>query len=224
MTMHRLITKCVLLLALAGCAVMSPANDPRPVTEIIDHAEGLVASLVYAEAAAQYAIVIDKEPAVGKHHLRRAELLERIDADMQAYQTYRQALNKVAETDPDHLAIVHRLALLNANHLSKNEEARDLLKRLPDGSLEKLDLEAFFYYQSGHYKQAIVSLNKGLELAKNFDHKALLLYHAALVYDKLDDRKNAYGSLYHSVNNAKHLGLTRDIEQLWNKLNESPEP
>ena len=53
--------------------------------------------------------------------------------------------------------------------------------------------------------------------------KALLLYHAALVYVELEDQKNTFGSLYFSINNAEHLGLIRDIEQLWEEINQDPE-
>lgn len=226
MTLHRLTVACLLLTALviAGCAGMVRKDDPRPAADIVNHAEQLVKSKAYAAAAAQYAIVIDKEPAVGKHYLRRAELLERIDADKDAYQTYQQAMKRVPEEDPDHLGLMHRLALIDANHLFKIEEAEDILKRMPEKSVEKLDLAAFLYYQASQYDQAIRLLNKALERVRNADQKALLLYHAALVYVKLGDEKNTFGSLYYSINNAEHLGLIRDIEQLWQQINEPGRP
>ncbi len=213
-----------LIIALAGCAGRALTNDPRPAAEIVSRAEQLVAAKAYAAAAAQYAIVIAKEPAVGKHYLRRTELLERIDDDKEAYRTYRLAMKQVPESDPNHLALMHRLALINANHLFRIEEAEALLLRMPDKSIEKLDLAAFLYYQSSQYQQAIDLLNKALERVRDADQKALLLYHAALVYRKLDDQKNLFGSLFYSINNAEHLGLIRDIEQLWQEINEPPRP
>lgn len=225
-TLHRWATRSLLLvvfvLSLAGCLGKSLADDPRSTADIVSRAEQLVAAKAYAAAASQYAIAIAKDPTVGKHYLLRAELLERIDADKEAYQTYRLAMKQIPEDDPDHLAIMHRLALINANHLFKVEEAEALLQRMPDKSVEKLDLAAFLYYQASQYDQAIQLLNKALERVTDADQKALLLYHAALVYVKLGDQKNTFGSLYYSINNAEHLGLIRDIEQLWQEINEPP--
>lgn len=226
MNLHRLTAGCALLcllaLTLAGCATMARKDDPRPTAEIVAHAEQLVAKKDYAAAAAQYATVIVKQPAVGKHYLRRAELLERVDADKEAHQTYQQAMKQVPETDPDHLAIMHRLALINANHLYNIEEAETLLQRMPEQSIERFDLAAFLYYQASQYEHAISLLNKALERVRDADQKALLLYHAALIYVKLDDQKNTFSSLYYSINNAEHLGLIRDIEQLWQEINKPP--
>jgi hypothetical protein len=56
-------------------------------------------------------------------------------------------------------------------------------------------------------------------MTKNADQKALILYHAALVYIALNDEKNAVTSLFHAINNATHLGLIRDISELWDKVN-----
>ncbi len=69
----------------------------------------------------------------------------------------------VPEDDPDHLQIMHRLALIDANHLFKLDEAEELLQRMPRKSIEKLDLAAFLYYQASQYDQAITLLNKALE-------------------------------------------------------------
>ena len=95
-------------------------------------------------------------------------------------------------------------------------------ERMPEKSIERLDLAAFLYYQASQYDQSIILLNKALENVTSPDQKALLLYHAALVYVKLNDQKNTFGSLYYAINNAEHLGLIRDIEQLWQEINEIP--
>ena len=100
----------------------------------------------------------------------------------------------------------------------------ELLKRMPQGSIEKLHTAAFLYYQAGQPDQAILLLNKALERVRSADQKALLLYHATLIYVQLKDQKNTFGSLYYAINNAEHLGLIRDIEQLWEKINEGPIP
>lgn len=214
---------CTLTLLLDGCAALSVKDDKRPVEIVLSHAEQLVKSKAYAAAAEEYAIIISKEPTVGSHYLRRAELLERIDEDKEAHKTYERGLEMVPEEDPDHLELMHRLALVDANHLFKLDDAEKLLTRLPPRSIEKLDLAAFLYYQSSQYHEAIKLLNMALEKVRDADQKALLLYHAALIYVKLGDQKNTFGSLYFAINNAEHLGLIRDIEQLWQKLNEDPE-
>ncbi len=63
----------------------SGKDDPRPVEDVISRAEQLVRSKAYAAAAEQYAIVIAKDPTVGRYYLRRAEILERIDEDKEAH-------------------------------------------------------------------------------------------------------------------------------------------
>jgi tetratricopeptide (TPR) repeat protein len=206
LTRRIILLGCTLALFLGGCTGVSIKNDPRPIDDVISRAEQLVQSKAYAAAAHQYAIVILKDPVVGRYYLRRAEILERI----------------VPEDDPDYIQIMHRLALIDANHLYKLDEAEELLERLPKWSVEKLDLTAFLYYQANQYDTAISLLNKALEKVKTADQKALLLYHAALIYVKLQDQKNTFGSLYYAISNAEHLGLIRDIEQLWQEINEVP--
>lgn len=225
LNMTRIIVLPGLLLALflGGCAGITTKDDPRPVEDVVSRAEQLIKGKAYAAAAKQYAIAIRKAPTVGRYYLRRAELLERIDEDEEAHDTYQQALEDVPEDDPDYLQIMHRLALVDANHLLNIDEAEELLKRMPAGSIEKLDLAAFLYYQSSQPDQAILLLNKALERVRSADQKALLLYHAALIYVKLGDQKNTFGSLYYAINNAEHLGLIRDIEQLWVEINKEPE-
>ena len=213
---------CTLTLFLGGCTGVSVKDDQRPVEEVVNRAEQLVQSKAYAAAAHQYAIAILKDPIVGRYYLRRAELLERIDEDKEAQSTYERALEMVPEDDSDQIQVMHRLALIDANHLFKLDEAEELLQRLPGKSVERLDLAAFLYYQSSQYDVAISLLNKALERVSSADQKALLLYHAALIYVALGDQKNTFGSLYFAINNAEHLGLIRDIEQLWQEINVDP--
>ncbi len=222
MTRLIILISCTLALFLGGCAMLPAKDDPRPIEAVISRAEQLVKSKAYAAAAKQYAIVITKDPTVGQYYLRRAEILERIDEDKEAHRTYERAMKMITEEDPDHLQVMHRLALVDANHLFKLDDAEELLMRMPAKSIERLDLSAFLYYQSSQPDQAIALLNKALEKVRSADQKALLLYHAALVYVKLEDQKNTFGSLYYAINNAEHLGLIRDIEQLWQEINKDP--
>jgi tetratricopeptide (TPR) repeat protein len=198
MTSFMIATSCTVALLLGGCVALSVKEDNRPVEAIITHAEQLIKSKAYAAAAEEYAVIIRKEPTIGSHYLRRAEVLERIDEDKEAHGTYERGLKMVPEDDPDQIQLMHRF-------------------------IEKLDLAAFLYYQASQYNEAIELLNKALEKVRDADQKALLLYHAALIYVKLEDEKNTFGSLYFAINNAEHLGLIRDIEQLWQEINEIPE-
>ncbi len=214
---------CTTVIFLNGCGGgITIKNDQRSVDDVIISAEQMVKAKRYADAAREYGIVILKEPTVGKHYLRRTEIMERIDQDEEAYEVYQQAMKMVPADDPHKVSIIHRLALINANHLFKIEEAEDLMQMLPEKSIEKYDTSAFLYYQASQYELAIKLLNKALERVRTADMKALLLYHAALIYAKLKDQKNLFGALYYSINNAQHLGLIRDIEQLWQELNKGP--
>lgn len=228
MPLHLRITRYLLCLTsaalfISGCAGgVSVKDDSRSLEEVISNAELLIKQKAYAAAANEYQVAILKDPTVGQFYLRRAEVLERIDQDKEARLTYERALKKVPKEDHGHLQIMHRLALVNANHLFRVEAAEDLLLQMPENSIEQIDLTAFLYYQASQYERSIQLLNKALEQVRSADQKALLLYHAALVYVKLEDQKNIFGSLFYSINNAEHLGLIRDIEQLWQELNENP--
>lgn len=214
-----------LLFLAGGCSLLLPKPDPRPVEAIVNHAEELVGRKAYAGAADEYAIVLRKQTDNGAYYLRSAELLERIDEDQRARKTYERALKNLPPDDKHRHEIMLRLALIDANHLFLLDDAEELLQQLPDSSVERHDLAGFLYYKSGQYDLAISILNKALERCKDNDMRALMLYHAALIYRQLGDEKNTYGSLYHAINQAQHLGLIRDIERLWNTLNEeNPSP
>ena len=175
MTKTILLLGCSLVLFIGGCAGVSVKDDPRPVEDVISRAEQLIESKAYAAGARQYAVVIAKEPTVGHHYLRRAEVLERIDEDKDAYRTYEQAMKMVAEDDPDHLGLMHRLALIDANHLYKLDEAEELLQRMPGTSIERYDVAAFLYYQASQYDESLKLLNKALKRVRSADQKALML-------------------------------------------------
>jgi hypothetical protein len=93
---------CTLTLLLGGCAAVSVKDDNRPVE-----------------------IVISKEPTVGSHYLRHAELLERIDEDKDAHRTYEKGLEKVPEYNPDQIQLMHRLALVDANPCSNSMKLKN---------------------------------------------------------------------------------------------------
>jgi tetratricopeptide (TPR) repeat protein len=204
---------------LAGCAGLFAPVDPRPAAEIVAQAEELVKRKAYAGAAELYARAITKQPDNGRYYLRRSELLEALGLDKESRTNYRDGLSRMAKGSPEHLEALHRLALLSATHLQDIDTAEDILEQLPAGSVPRLDLAGYLYYQANQYELAIRMFNQALGLTQNADQKSILLYHAALVYDTLKDEKNSVTSLYHAINNATHLGLIRDISALWAKVN-----
>ena len=208
-----------LLLLLAGCAGLVAPADPRPAAEVAAQAEELVKRKAYADAAELYATAIAKQPDNGRYYLRRSELLEALGLDKESRATYRHGLSRVAKDSPEYLETMYRLALLSADHLQDIDSAEDLLAQLPTGSAFRLDLAGYLYYQANQYELAIRMFNQALGLTTNPDQKAIVLYHAALVYDALKDEKNSVTSLFHAINNATHLGLIRDISALWAKVN-----
>jgi tetratricopeptide (TPR) repeat protein len=210
----------VLLLTMAGCAGVGTLTDSRPVEAVVHAAEEAVKAGDYAGAARLYAVVINKEPGVGRHYLRQAELLERLGKESDARHSYRQGLAVVVRTDPDRGQLVHRAALLEAKNRAHLDIAEHLVARMPARSVELFDTTAFLYYQSGQYDRALELLRKALGKAYHADQKGLLLYHMALVYAGLKDRDNTFGALYYALNHVEHLGVVRDIETFWRTLND----
>lgn len=209
-------------LLLAGCAALFTPADPRPVEAISAEAEDLVRLRNYAGAADLYARAIARQPNNSRHYLRRAELQEALGRDRDARATYRAGLEKLAADAPGRLEVMQRLALLAAEHLQDIDTAEELLAQLPAGSLARIDLAGYLYFQANQHELAIEMFNKALNLAgDDNDQKAIVLYHAALVYDSLQDEKNAVSSLFHAINSAEHLGLIRDISALWARISAS---
>lgn len=206
-------------LLLTGCAVLFPPSDPRPADEIVAQAEDLARRKAYAGAIDLYALAIAKQPGNGRYYLRRSELLEALGRAKESRANYRAGLSKTSKGSPAQLELMHRLALLSAEHLQDIDTAEDLLELMPTGSVPRLDLAGYLYYQANQPELALKMFNQALGLATDGDQKAIVLYHAALVYDGLNDDKNAVTSLFHAINNATHLGLIRDISALWAKNN-----
>lgn len=208
-----------LLLLLAGCATLLPPPDPRPAEELVAQAEDLIKRKAYAGAVDLYAKAIIKQPGKGRYYLRRGELLEALGRDKEARANYHEGLSAAEKNSPEYLELMQRQALLSAEHLQDIDTAEDILEQLPVGSAARLDLAGYLYYQANQPELAIKTLNQALGQVKDNDQKAIVLYHAALVYDSLKDDKNSVTSLFHAINNATHLGLIRDISALWAKVN-----
>ena len=208
----------VALVLLTGCAVLFPV-DRRSAEEVATEAEEQVGRKDYEQAAALYGKAIAKQPQNGRYYLRRSELLESLSLFKAAQDNYRTGLTKVPADAPERQEVIYRLALISAEHLDDIDTAESLLDQLPGASVPRLDLTGYLYYHGRLYEDALKRFNQALSVTKNADQKALILYHAALVYTALNDEKNAVTSLFHAINNATHLGLIRDISELWEKVN-----
>jgi tetratricopeptide (TPR) repeat protein len=215
---RRHLSLLVALALLTGCAVLFPV-DRRAAEEVATEAEELVARKDYEQAVKLYSKAIAKQPQNGRYYLRRSELLEALSLFKAASDTYRDGLVKLAADAPERLEVIYRLALISAEHLDDIDTAETLLEQLPGATVPRLDLTGYLYYHGRLYEDALKRFNQALSVTKNADQKALILYHAALVYIALNDEKNAVTSLFHAINNATHLGLIRDISELWDKVN-----
>jgi tetratricopeptide (TPR) repeat protein len=208
----------VALVLLTGCAVLFPV-DRRSAEEVATEAEEQVGRKDYEQAAALYGKAIAKQPQNGRYYLRRSELLESLGLFKAAQDNYRNGLTNVPADAPERQEVIYRLALVSAEHLDDIDTAETLLDQLPGASVPRLDLTGYLYYHGRLYEDALKRFNQALSVTRNADQKALILYHAALVYTALNDEKNAVTSLFHAINNATHLGLIRDISELWDKAN-----
>jgi len=208
----------LIVVLLSGCAALFPV-DQRSAEELAAAAEELVANKAYEQAAELYTKAISQQPQNGKYYLRRSELLEALSQFSKAGACYREGLAKVPADTPEHDEIVLRLAVLAAEHLDDIDTAETLLTQLPGASAPRLDLTGYLYYRGRLYEDAIKRFNQALTMTRNADQKAMILYHAALTYIALEDEKNAITSLFHAINNATHLGLIRDITELWDSIN-----
>lgn len=218
--MRVLFARLLLTGLLTGCAMFAPA-DPRPAKEIVAAAEELVTRKAYYDASEQYALAISKEPANGRYYLRHGELLEVLDKVDRARVVYQRGLDKISDKDPEYQQLAQSLALLCATDLYDLDTAEKLLATLPLGSVQRLDLSAYLYLQTGQSEEALKLLNMALPRAEDPNQKALILYHAALIYDQFHDEKNTFTSLYHAINNASNLALIRKIEAMWMKISGS---
>lgn len=199
-----------------GCVVLQ--RDPQMAETLRQEAEALLAREDYTAAAERLDAAISQDSDNCTLYLRRGELLERNDRPGIARRNYQAGLKKISADDPRRPELVHRLALLLTLKLDAAGEARSLLLQLPMDSPRRDDLLGVLTSIEGNQRDALRHFNAALVQNPDEDLTATILYHAALAYHRLGDEKNTSGSLYHAINDTRHLGIAWDIENFWNRL------
>lgn len=205
-----------LVLFLAGCtALISP--DPQRAADYRLQAETAVTEKDWQGGADLLRKAALHAPTDGALALRQAELLERAGDPRGARKVYRRGLKKVSE-ESQRQTLAWRLGLLLSLQLDAPAKARPLLEQISPEDPLRADLLGALALQEGDPRQALAYFNRALAAQPDDQVAATILYHAALAYHQVGDEKNTFGSLFHAINRAEHLGVIGDIERLWDAL------
>lgn len=197
---------------------MSTAPDRAAAEHHRQEAENLAAGKKIKEASEALARAIASDPEALPLYLRRGELLESLGRPEGARGIYNAGLKKADRSAPLRAELTWRLALVEVLQLENPGRGMNLLGNLPEGALRD-DLEGVLALTGGNIPGAVALFNAALEKNPSQEVVGAVFYHASLAYHRLGDTRNAFGSLYHAVNNAKHLGTMRGIETHWELLN-----
>ncbi len=209
----------LLLLLFAGCATVAP--DPQAAETFRRQAEELAAARDFPAAAKRLGQAIEYQPADSSLNLRRGELLECSGELGAARRAYLRALNLLPEEDPRRPEILHRLALLYVFKLDGIGKAHKLLTELPEGSAARADLLGVLALRKERDREALQFFEQALAQNPGDDLAAAILYHASLASYRLGDEKTTLGSLYRAAKRTSSPALSRDIEILWDQINEA---
>ena len=201
---------------LPGCSALLPA--PLTAEQHLAQAETFKAKKDYAAAANSLAKAIRKRPADGSLYLQQSELLEVAERPKPARKTYRKGLKTIPAGDPSRPELSYRLLQLLALKLSAPAEAEPLLPVLPAGSVKHIDAKGCLAYGRGRHQEALRLFDQAREQATDQDLSARILYHTALTYHQLGDDDSAMRALFHAINKAQSLGVSKNIEYFFNDL------
>ncbi|WP_432823238.1 tetratricopeptide repeat protein [Trichloromonas sp.] len=206
----------LLLALLSGCSALLP--DPLTAEQHLAQAEAFKAKRDYAAAADSLAKAIRKQPADGSLHLQHGELLEVAGMPEQARKTYRKGLETIAGGDSSRPELNYRLLQLLTLKLSAPDEAEPLLTAISAGSVRHLDARGCLAYGRGRHQEALQLFDQARLQTTDQDLTARILYHVALAYHQLGDDDHAMLALFHAINQAQSLGVSKDIEYFFNDL------
>lgn len=209
---------CVLS-TLTGCAAARP--DRAAAEQHRQNAQAKTIDRDFTGAATEMALALEKDPKNGQLYLENGEILEAADRPQEAAATYDKGRRVLRDQPSLHQELTYRLGLLAAGRLDDGPGLQKLLTELPVASIPRRDLEGLLALRQGEARQALVIFNDALQMKPGKGMAARILYHAALAYHRLGDDKNTFGSLYRAVNLAEDVGLLREIELFYLKLNRS---
>ncbi len=197
------------LIVLAGCM---PA--PEKNVTAADH----LLKKDHTQALRELDQALAKESGRTELYLQRGGLLEIAGKAGAARRNYERALKEIAASDPGYPEILWRLALLLAEDFDDASTAGKLAEQLPENSHLREDASGMAELAAGDLSAALDWFNQALSSARSNDARGWTLYHAALTYNRKGDEKNAFGSLYHAINQAENAALVHKIEILWDDM------
>ena len=208
-------------LLLSGCALISGPGTTAE--EHLARADALTAQRDYQGAAEAVGRASRQRPGGIALYLRQGELLEAAGQPSAARKVYLRGLDEERADPGEKKELHYRLLLLLTLKLADAEAARPLLAQLPAGSPRHLDAQGVLAYVGGRYQEALLLFEQARETTAEQDLRARALYHSALAYARAGDADLARLALFHAVNQAQSLGVRKDIELFFSRL-QAPNP
>lgn len=219
--LRKLISAVGLGLLLSGCAW--PAGSGLNVEQHLARADALVEQRDYLGAAEAVGRASRQRPGGIALYLRQGELLEAAGRPEAARKAYQRGLEEEGGDLAEKKELHYRLFLLLALKLADAEGAKLLLGQLPAGSPRYLDAQGVLAYVGGHLQEALLFFEQARDASADQDLRARVLYHTALAYERSGDSDLARLALFHAVNQAQSLGVRKDIERFFSRL-QAPNP
>lgn len=207
-------------LLLSGCAWS--AGSGMTVEQHLARADALIEQRDYLGAAEAVGRASRQRPGAHSLVLRQGELLEAAGRPEAARKVYLRGLEESADL-VEKQELHYRLLLLLTLKLADAAGARPLLAQLPAGSSRHLDAQGVLAYADGRYQEALLLFELARDVIDEQDLRARVLYHTALAYERAGDADLARLALFHAVNQAQSLGVRKDIEHFFSRL-QAPNP
>lgn len=207
-------------LLLSGCAWS--AGSGMTVEQHLARADALIEQRDYLGAAEAVGRASRQRPGAHSLVLRQGELLEAAGRPEAARKVYLRGLEESADL-VEKQELHYRLLLLLTLKLADAAGARPLLAQLPAGSPRHLDAQGVLAYADGRYQEALLLFELARDVIDEQDLRARVLYHTALAYERAGDADLARLALFHAVNQAQSLGVRKDIERFFSRL-QAPNP
>ena len=213
---RKLISAVVVGLLLSGCAWS--AGSGMTVEQHLARADALVEQRDYLGAAEAVGRASRQRPGAISLVLRQGELLEAAGRPEAARKAYLRGLDEESAGLVEKQELRYRLLLLLTLKLADAESSKPLLTQLPAGSPIHLDAQGVLAYADGRYQEALLLFEQARDATAEQDLRARVLYHTALAYERAGDGDLARLALFHAVNQAQSLGVRKDIERFFSRL------